>query len=371
MSGSQCVMYYLTTLRCTRYRPETGDGGAALELSGAASGLPSARQLWCVVIAGQVVESGGCRGRTNRSRKLCEIASGPASMKPPLFEYHCVESVAEAVGLLAEHGDEAKVLAGGQSLIPLLAIRLSRPAHIVDINRLRELASIDAHSERGVAVGATVRQRVAERSPDVARLCPLLVSALQQIGHGAIRNRGTIAGSIAHADPAAELPTVLVALDGEVEVASSRGTRVVRAVDLFDGFLTTSLDSDELITCVRFPHLEPGSGWSFQEFSRRSGDFAVAGVAAVIRLTPDGRIRAARMAISGVDSKPVRALEGETNLLGSAPVESLFAEVASAVSSRLSPAADSHGGPAYRRHLTATLIRRALREACDRAEFAR
>jgi carbon-monoxide dehydrogenase medium subunit len=289
-------------------------------------------------------------------------------VKPPLFEYHAAASVEEAVALLAEHGDEAKILAGGQSLMPLLNLRLSRAAHLVDVNRLADLSAID--NGAGLRIGALVRHRVAERNGVVAAANPLLACALGFIGHTAIRNRGTIGGSIAHADPAAELPTVLVALDGEVEARSGRGTRTITAAELFQGFLTTSLEPDELLTAVRFPSLAPGDGWSFQEFSRRSGDFAIVGVAATIRLGGDGRVAEARLAFSGVATAPVRAAAAESFLIGESPSAELWVSAAQQASAELEPASDLHGSAAYRRRLAATLAERSLHEAHQRARGA-
>ena len=201
-------------------------------------------------------------------------------MKASAFEYVQVSSADEAVAQLAELGDEAKVLAGGQSLVPLLNLRLANPAYLVDINRVGELDFITNGS--GVRVGAVTRHRDVERSELVARANPLLAAGVKLIGHAAIRNRGTIGGSVAHADPAAELPAILVALEGEIEARSSRGTRTIAAADFFEGFLTTTLQPDELLTEVRFPSLPAGSGWSIQEFSRRSGDFGVVTVAVTL-----------------------------------------------------------------------------------------
>jgi carbon-monoxide dehydrogenase medium subunit len=178
-------------------------------------------------------------------------------MKPPPFEYHAVDSAEDAVDLLAEHGEDAKVLAGGQSLVPLLALRLARPEHLIDINRVGELASV--RDCGGLRLGALVRHRGVERSTAVAAANPLLATAVRFIGHAAIRNRGTIGGSIAHADPAAELPAVLLALDGEVEATSQRGARRVGASDFFIGYLTTALAPDELLTAVHFPAWVPGA----------------------------------------------------------------------------------------------------------------
>lgn len=286
-------------------------------------------------------------------------------MKPPPFEHHVATSLDEALSLLAEHGDESKVLAGGQSLVPLLSLRLARPEQLVDINRIDELATIG--NGEGLRVGATVRQRTVERSAEVAKANPLLAEATRHIGHAAIRNRGTVGGSVAHGDPAAELPAVLLALDGEVEVRSTRGERLVAAADLYSGFLTTALEPDELLTAVRFRAWPSGAGWSFQEFSRRSGDFAVAGVAVLLRLD-GGTVAEARIALSGVDQTPVRVPVAEAALVGQAPSEELWAAAASDGVAELDPPSDLHGTSGYRRHLAGILIRRALQEAHGRAE---
>jgi carbon-monoxide dehydrogenase medium subunit len=287
-------------------------------------------------------------------------------VKPPRFEYHRAGSVDEAVELLAQHGDDAKVLAGGQSLVPLLSLRLARPAHLVDINRLSGLATIE--NGQGLRLGATVRHRAIERSDVVRGANPLLAHSVRFIGHGAIRNRGTIGGSIAHADPAAELPAVLLALDGDVEVRSVRGTRTVGASALFEGFLTTSLEPDELLTAVRVPAAP--AGWSFQEFSRRSGDFAIVGVAATVRLDGAGAISEARLAFSGVDQVPVRAAAAESMLAGQSPSTELWQSAANTAAASLEPGSDIHGSSTYRKHLAAVLAERALAEAHDRARNA-
>jgi carbon-monoxide dehydrogenase medium subunit len=286
-------------------------------------------------------------------------------VKPPRFEYHRAGSVDEVVALLAEHADEAKVLAGGQSLVPLLSLRLARPAHLVDINRVADLASIQ--NGNGLTLGAMTRHRSIERSDVVRAANPLLAHAVGFIGHGAIRNRGTIGGSIAHADPAAELPAVLLALDGEVEARRASGTRTVPAAALFEGFLTTSLEPDELLTAVRVPALPKGTGWSFQEFARRSGDFAIVGVVATVRLDGNGTVGEARLAFSGVDQVPVRATAAEAMLAGATPSDDLWKSAAQAAAAPLEPGSDIHGSSAYRKHLAAVLAERALREAYDRA----
>lgn len=285
-------------------------------------------------------------------------------MKAPPFEYHAVSSLEETVTLLGEYGDEAKVLAGGQSLVPLLALRLARPEHVIDINRVPDFQAIEDHD--GLRVGPLVRQREAERSATVAAANPLLAAALPFIGHAAIRNRGTVVGSIAHADPAAELPTVLTVLDGNIEVTSRRGSRSVPASEFFLGFLTTDLASDELIQAVHFPAWRRGAGWSYQEFSRRSGDFAVVGAAVVLRPERDGTISDGRIALAGVGATVVRASTAEAALIGQPPSEELWTSVAELAAESLSPPSDLHGTAAYRRHLARALIRRGLREAHTR-----
>ena len=282
-------------------------------------------------------------------------------MKPPPFDYDLVHSVDEALALLGEHGSDAKVLAGGQSLLPLLSMRLARPTRLVDVNALDDLAGCD--TSNGLVLGSMVRQRAAERSGVVREANALLAAAIQCIGHAAIRNRGTVGGSIAHADPAAELPTVLLLLDGAVVAGSVRGTRTIPAADLFVGFLSTSVDDDELLTAVQFPPWRRGTGWALRQMSRRHGDFAVAGAAATVRVEA-GRVAEARLAFSGVASTPVRALDAERALVGEAPTEQLWADAAHAATATLEPPDDMHGSSAYRRHVAAVLARRTLLEAC-------
>ncbi len=293
-------------------------------------------------------------------------------MKLPAFEYHVARSVDEAVRLLAEWGDEAMVLAGGQSLIPLLSFRLARPGHLVDVNAIPDLGDIHYGQDgQGLALGATVRQRQAERSVLVQTRAPLMVGALALIGHAAIRNRGTVGGSIAHADPAAELPAVLTALSGEVVAQSVRGTRAIPAGSFSRGFLTTALDDDELLTEIRLPVWPDSTGWAFQEFSRRSGDFGVVGVAAVLGMEAGGRVAHAAVVFSGVGSTAVRAVEAERLLVGEAASPELWEAAAEHAAKGLDPPADLHGSPAYRRQLARVLARRSLQEAYDRAKGAR
>jgi CO/xanthine dehydrogenase FAD-binding subunit len=285
-------------------------------------------------------------------------------VKPSAFEYHLAASTDEAVDLLAQHDGEAKIIAGGQSLVPLLALRLARVDHLVDINGLGELGQISVNG--GLHLGALTRHRTAERSSEVRQHSPLLADALTYIGHTAIRNRGTLGGSLAHADPAAELPAVLLALDGAVEARSGRGSRTIGAADLFTGFLTTSLEPDELITAINLPAWKSGSGWSVQEFARRSGDFAISGALTVLSAGADGRIDDARIALIGVAPTAVRAGAAERVLVGQSPSDDLWAAAADAAVTDIEPPSDLHGSSAYRKKLTSTLVRRSLAEAASR-----
>jgi len=286
-------------------------------------------------------------------------------MKLPHFDYEAPNTVSEAVELLAEHLDEASVLAGGQSLIPLLALRLARPAVLIDINRIDELSGVSA-TDGWVAIGAMTREYVAEESGIVADTVPLLAAALPLIGHEAIRSRGTIGGSLAHADPAAELPAVARALDAEFVVRGPSGERAVPAAEWFEGYLTTSRRPDELLVEVRFPAAGRGTGISFQEVARRHGDFAVVGLAASLTLA-EGAITDARLAFAGLSDVPVRAAHAEDLLVGERPSAELFDEAASRATDDMDPPADLHGSSDYRKKVAAALVRRGLRAAADNA----
>jgi carbon-monoxide dehydrogenase medium subunit len=286
-------------------------------------------------------------------------------MKLPPVDYEAPKTVSEALDLLAEHLDEASVLAGGQSLIPLLALRLARPAVLIDINGIAGLSGVSA-ADGWVAIGAMTREYVAEESKTVAGTVPLLAAALPLVGHEAIRSRGTIGGSLAHADPAAELPAVARALDAEFVVRSQSGERVIPAADWFDGYLTTSRGPDELLVEVRFPAAEGETGTSFQEVARRHGDFAIVGLAASLTLSGDA-ISDARLAFAGVSDVPVRATGAEELLAGERPSAGLFDEAARRATEDIDPPADLHGSSEYRKKVAATLVRRGLRAAADNA----
>jgi aerobic carbon-monoxide dehydrogenase medium subunit len=286
-------------------------------------------------------------------------------MKLPQVEYEAPTTIDEAIDLLASYVDEASLLAGGQSLIPLLALRLARPAVLIDINGVSELSGVSA-TDGHVAVGAMTREYVAEESGIVADAVPLLAAALPLIGHEAIRSRGTIGGSLAHADPAAELPAVARALDAEFVVRGPSGERVIPAAEWFEGYLTTSRRPDELLLEVRFPTAAPGTGISFREVARRHGDFAIVGLAASLTLS-EGAISDARLAFAGLSDVPVRAAAAEDLLAGQRPSAELFEEAARRATDDLDPPADLHGSSDYRKKVAAALVRRGLREAADDA----
>jgi carbon-monoxide dehydrogenase medium subunit len=290
-------------------------------------------------------------------------------MKPPAFEYVAVASTDEAVAELAGHGDAAKLLAGGQSLVPMLNLRLAAPARLVDLNRVAALAYVEERAG-GVAIGAMTRQRAVERSALVAARVPLLADALPWVGHTAIRNRGTIGGSLAHADPAAELPAVAVCLDARFTVREAGGTRTIGARDFFKGYLTTALAPTEMLTEIWFPSAPAGSGAAWIELARRHGDYALVGVAAAVTLD-DSIVREARLALIGVDGLPVRATAAETLLAGERLSEASIAAAADSVRRSIAPPADIHATAAYRRHVAGVLTTRALTRAGERAADGR
>jgi len=286
-------------------------------------------------------------------------------MKLPPVDYEAPGTLDEALDLLAEHEDEASVLAGGQSLIPLLALRLAQPAVLIDINGVEGLSGV-SRTNGWVTIGATTREYVAEESATIAESVPLLAAALPLIGHEAIRSRGTVGGSLAHADPAAELPAVARALDAEFVVRGPGGERVVPAAEWFEGYLTTSRQADELLTEVRFLAARPGTGTSFQEVARRHGDFAMVGLATSVTLN-GGTITDGRLAFAGVSDVPARATAAEELLEGERPTAELFDEAARAAAADIDPPSDLHGSAEYRKKVAAALVRRGLREAVGNA----
>jgi aerobic carbon-monoxide dehydrogenase medium subunit len=288
-------------------------------------------------------------------------------MKPPRFDYLLPRSLDEALSMLAEHGEEAKVLAGGQSLVPLLNFRLVRPTYVVDLNDIPGLDGIRLDGDR-LAIGAMTRQRAAETSAVVRERCPLLAEAMPQIGHVQIRNRGTIGGSLAHADPAGELPTVLAALDGELVLRSRRGERRLSPQEFFIGYLTTATAPDELLVEARVPVTPPRTGTAFMEVSRRHGDFALVGVAATLTVDTGGVCTACAIALTGVGPTPVVARDAARALVGAKPTADAYAEVGRRVASVLEPDSDLHASAEYRKHLGGVLTRRALARAAERVD---
>jgi aerobic carbon-monoxide dehydrogenase medium subunit len=287
-------------------------------------------------------------------------------VKPAPFEYHAPESVADVVALLAEHADECKPLAGGQSLVPMLALRLTRFEHLIDLNRVPELVGM-SRDDGALRVGAMTRQRAVERDPEIAATVPLLAQAVPCIGHTQIRNRGTIGGSIAHADPASELPAVALALSAELEIASASGTRRVPAAEFFEGTWTTCLADDELLVAVHFPVWEGRCGFAFEEVARRSGDFALAGVAAAIELGAGDTVTRASLGLLGMGGTPLRPQAAEEALLGRAPTAPDLDEVAALAVADLDPPDDVHGSSAYRSRIGAHLVRTTLARAIEEA----
>lgn len=291
-------------------------------------------------------------------------------MKPAPFEYHRPDSVDEALALLAEHGYDAKLLAGGQSLVPAMNFRLAAPAVLIDLNRIPGLDGL-AQAEGGLRIGAMVRQRVAERSPLVAARAALLAETLPYVAHAQIRNRGTIGGTIAHADPAAEIPAVMLALDARFHLREPGGTRVVTAGDFFTGLFGTALEAEEMLVEVEIPPAAPRTGWAFDEVSRRHGDYALAGIAATVRVDDAGRCTSARIALLSVGDGPVLAAEAAAALVGGEPTDAAIRAAAEAAAQRdIDPPGDIHASPAYRRQLVDVLVRRVLPRAFARAGAA-
>ena len=286
-------------------------------------------------------------------------------MKPAPFEYFAPDTLPEALSLLAEHGDDAKILAGGQSLVPMMNFRLVRPKVLIDINRIDGLGYIDERQGR-LHIGAMTRHRDVERSPLVERTNGLLFESIRYIGHSAIRTRGTIGGSIVHADPTAELPLMLATLEGEVRVAGPAGSRTIPWNELFLTYFTTSMQGDEICEEVIMPVLPKNAGWGFEEFTHRLGDFAIVGVAVIVETDGTGRCRHARVAVAGAGATPVRVRNAEAFLAGQLPTDAVFGEAARVVSAAIEPESDLHASDSFRRHLAGTLTVRALKQARTR-----
>lgn len=288
-------------------------------------------------------------------------------MKPAAFKYIRPGTLNETLAAMAEHVGDAKALAGGQSLVPAMNFRLAQPAVLVDLNRVPDLDRLDASAD-GLRLGAMTRHCALERSALVRGAAPLIAEAMPHVAHFPIRTRGTLGGSLAHADPAAELPAVMLALDARIEVRSVRGARSIPAGDFFVGLFATALEADELVTAVTVPARPAGEGWAFDEVARRHGDFALAGVAAVLTRDARGAVSAARIALFSVHERPVLAASAARALVGEIPTGQVIAAAADAAAMQdADPASDIHASIAYRRHLTRVLVGRAVSRAAERA----
>jgi carbon-monoxide dehydrogenase medium subunit len=287
-------------------------------------------------------------------------------VKPAPFVYHRPDTLEEALQLLDDHGADAKPLAGGQSLVPAMNFRLAQPAVLVDLNRITALAGLDEVAG-GLRLGGMTRQRTLEYSPAVARLAPLVAETMPLVAHPPIRTRGTLGGSLAHADPAAELPAVMLALDATIGVRSRTGARTVPASEFFLGLFATSLGPGELIVDVTLPAPIPGRGWAIDEVSRRHGDFALAGAVAVVELDGRGLVARAAIALVNLHDRAVRAAHAERTITGEAPSEAAIRAAAAASAQDADPGSDLHASRPYRRQLAAVLVQRVLTRAVERA----
>ena len=289
-------------------------------------------------------------------------------MKPPIFDYVVADSTEAALAALAAAGSDAKIIAGGQSLVPMLNFRLLKPSVLVDINRIPDLAFIEDGGD-AIRIGALTRHRQLETSPLIAKHLPVISEAMTHVAHLAIRNRGTIGGSLSHADSAAELPMLARLLDAELTVVSSAGRRTVAAHDFFQGQMTVDLGEAEMVTEIRIPKLPEATGWGFAEVARRGGDFALAAVAVTLTVAA-GAVTRARIAMMGIGETAQRAGEAEALLTGQAVEPGLLDAVVEAVRASVEPNTDLHASSDYRRHLVGVLARRTLSDAWRRAQGA-
>ena len=283
-------------------------------------------------------------------------------MKPSSFEYLTPKTVKETIGLLEQYGDEIKVLAGGQSLVPMLNFRVARPKFLVDINGIRELEYI--REERGeLVIGALTREWAVEKSPLVREKCPILPKAISYIGHLPIRTRGTIGGSLVHADPSAELPIMACALEAKMKIVGPAGERVLRAEEFFMTYLTSAMEAAEILVEVRIPVFAAQTGWSFMELSRRHGDFAIVAVASMLTMGEKGVCQKAKIALGGVAPTPIRARAAEDLLTGKLITEALMAEAGIKAAEATDPESDYHASAEYRKDMARVYTVRSLKEA--------
>jgi CO/xanthine dehydrogenase FAD-binding subunit len=288
-------------------------------------------------------------------------------MKPAPFKYIAAVSLAEALALKAAHGEEACVLAGGQSLVPTMNFRLAQPSVLIDINGVKELAGVTRVNDHALRIGAMTRYRALERNGDVAAGLPLVREALPHIAHPQIRNRGTLGGNLAHADPASEMPAIALALGGRLRAQSTSGERWIDAREFFLAPLTTALEPDELLVEIELPTARPSSGFCFMEVARRRGDFALVGVAVCVTIDDNERCTGARIALCGAGETPVDVSDAAAVLVGKAGSEMEIDEVAAGVWNAIDPPGNIHASPDYQRHLAGVLTKRALATALERA----
>lgn len=289
-------------------------------------------------------------------------------MKPAPFRYVAARTLDQALQLKAEHGDQAQFLAGGQSLVPTMNFRLTQPALLIDINLLAELAGIRNCTPDGMRIGALTRYRSLERDSAIERDLPLIHEALPHIAHPQIRNRGTIGGNLAHADPASEMPAIVLALAGRLRARSVRGERWIDAADFFVGALSTALEPDEMLTEVELPISAPRSGACFMEVSRRRGDFALIGVACTLRVDEEGHCNAARIGLCNAGDRPIFAADASNALVGRRLGPREIKEAAKLVQGAIDPGGSIHAGKEFQRHLAGVLTARALATANQRAQ---
>jgi CO/xanthine dehydrogenase FAD-binding subunit len=291
-------------------------------------------------------------------------------MKPAPFKYIAASSLDQALALKAEHGDEARFLAGGQSLIPAMNFRLARPSVLIDINGLGELAGVEHSDGAEIRVGALTRYHSLERDSRFLRDCPLFADALPHIAHPQIRNRGTIGGNLSHADPASELPAIAVAMQARMRIKSAKGEREVAASEFFRGLLTTDIQSDEMLVEIALPAPTARTGTCFMEVARRRGDFALAGVAAVVTTDARGRCSQLRLALCGVGETAVDASAAAASLIGQRCAGEAIETVAAEVQGMIDPSGNVHASPDYQRHIAGVLAQRAISAAYSRAGYA-
>jgi carbon-monoxide dehydrogenase medium subunit len=291
-------------------------------------------------------------------------------MKPAPFKYFAPSTIDEALAHLAEYGYDAKILAGGQSLIPTMNFRMAQPAVLIDLNNISELFYVKNESD-GLRIGAMTRQREMERNTLVSQIAPLIKETVPFIAHPQIRSRGTVGGSIAHADPAAELPAVMIALNARFQLRNKNGERWVLADEFFQGMFTTALKPEEILAEISLPVLPQKSGWAFREVARRRGDFALVGAAAVVVLDNNKKCQQTRLVFLSVGDGPVVAHQAEQILVGQDGSDNMIDEAAEIAATKdIDPPGDIHASPGYRRHLAKVLTRQVLSKAFERAQSA-